>query len=167
MKAFGRYKRVVKAVANDSARSGSCRVNTVSVVEGNLLDQDVDVIVNACNRNIIPWWLLPRGVCVAVIQRSKERKPCNANSSSLCCCLSPGNPEPLLPTCSEWSGTSRGSLGKHWSMSRRRPRATLPGRVRLPRPRRDDAECRRPFRLSWLWPEAIAVYMQGLNRRGS
>ena len=43
-------------------------MNTVSVVEGNLLDQDVDVIVNACNRNIIPWWLLPRGVCVAVIQ---------------------------------------------------------------------------------------------------
>ena len=30
----------------------------VTIVEGNLLDQDVDVIVNAWNRNIIPWWLL-------------------------------------------------------------------------------------------------------------
>jgi hypothetical protein len=30
----------------------------VVVVEGDLLDQDVDVIVNAWNRNIIPWWLL-------------------------------------------------------------------------------------------------------------
>jgi hypothetical protein len=28
------------------------------VVEGDLLDQDVEVIVNAWNRNIIPWWLL-------------------------------------------------------------------------------------------------------------
>lgn len=28
---------------------------TVEVVEGDLLDQDVDVIVNAWNRNIIPW----------------------------------------------------------------------------------------------------------------
>ena len=30
----------------------------ITVVEGDLLDQDVDVIVNAWNRNIIPWWLL-------------------------------------------------------------------------------------------------------------
>jgi len=30
----------------------------VTVVEGDLLDQDVEVIVNAWNRNIIPWWLL-------------------------------------------------------------------------------------------------------------
>jgi len=34
----------------------------ITVVEGDLLDQDVDVIVNAWNRNIIPWWLLlPQG----------------------------------------------------------------------------------------------------------
>lgn len=33
------------------------------LVDGNLLDQDVDAIVNAWNRNIIPWWLLlPQGV---------------------------------------------------------------------------------------------------------
>jgi hypothetical protein len=33
------------------------------IVVGDLLQQDVDVIVNAWNRNIIPWWLLlPQGV---------------------------------------------------------------------------------------------------------
>jgi len=35
--------------------------------EGNILDQKVDVIVNAWNRNIIPWWLLiPKGVSGAI-----------------------------------------------------------------------------------------------------
>jgi O-acetyl-ADP-ribose deacetylase (regulator of RNase III) len=39
----------------------------VTVVDGDLLDQDVDVIVNAWNRNIIPWWLLlPQGVSRAI-----------------------------------------------------------------------------------------------------
>ncbi len=34
----------------------------IRIVEGDLLDQDVEVIVNAWNRNIIPWWLLlPQG----------------------------------------------------------------------------------------------------------
>ena len=33
------------------------------VVRGDLLEQDVEVIVNPWNRNIIPWWLLlPQGV---------------------------------------------------------------------------------------------------------
>jgi O-acetyl-ADP-ribose deacetylase len=42
----------------------------VTIVEGNLLDQDVDVIVNAWNRNIIPWWLLlPQGVSGAIKNR--------------------------------------------------------------------------------------------------
>jgi len=37
---------------------------------GDLLDQDVDVIVNAWNRNIIPWWLLlPQGVSGAIKKR--------------------------------------------------------------------------------------------------
>jgi O-acetyl-ADP-ribose deacetylase (regulator of RNase III) len=36
-------------------------------VVGDLLEQDVDVIVNAWNRNIIPWWLLlPQGVSGAI-----------------------------------------------------------------------------------------------------
>src|SRR5688572_3213177 len=40
------------------------------VLEGDLLDQDVDVIVNAWNRNIIPWWLLlPQGVSGAIKKR--------------------------------------------------------------------------------------------------
>src|SRR3984957_5743976 len=40
---------------------------SVEVMEGDLLDQNVDVIVNAWNRNIIPWWLLlPQGVSGAI-----------------------------------------------------------------------------------------------------
>ena len=42
----------------------------VMIVDGDLLDQDVDVIVNAWNRNIIPWWLLiPQGVSGAIKKR--------------------------------------------------------------------------------------------------
>lgn len=41
------------------------------IVQGDLLDQDVDVIVNAWNRNIIPWWLLiPQGVSGAIKRRA-------------------------------------------------------------------------------------------------
>lgn len=37
------------------------------IVQGDLLQQEVDVIVNAWNRNIIPWWLLlPQGVSGAI-----------------------------------------------------------------------------------------------------
>ncbi len=40
------------------------------IVEGDLLDQDVEVIVNAWNRNVIPWWLLlPQGVSGAIKRR--------------------------------------------------------------------------------------------------
>ncbi len=43
----------------------------VTIVEGDLLDQPVDVIVNAWNRNIIPWWLLlPQGVSGAIKRRA-------------------------------------------------------------------------------------------------
>jgi O-acetyl-ADP-ribose deacetylase (regulator of RNase III) len=42
----------------------------VQIVDGDLLDQRVDVIVNAWNRNIIPWWLLvPQGVSGAIKRR--------------------------------------------------------------------------------------------------
>lgn len=42
----------------------------IVIVKGDLLDQDVDVIVNAWNRNIIPWWLLlPQGVSGAIKKR--------------------------------------------------------------------------------------------------
>jgi O-acetyl-ADP-ribose deacetylase (regulator of RNase III) len=41
------------------------------VVVGDLLDQEVDAIVNAWNRNIIPWWLLlPQGVSGAIKKRA-------------------------------------------------------------------------------------------------
>jgi O-acetyl-ADP-ribose deacetylase len=41
------------------------------IVEGDLLDQPVEVIVNAWNRNIIPWWLLlPHGVSGAIKKRA-------------------------------------------------------------------------------------------------
>lgn len=40
-------------------------------VQGDLLDQPVDVIVNAWNRNFIPWWLLlPQGVAGAIRRRA-------------------------------------------------------------------------------------------------
>lgn len=42
----------------------------MELVEGDLLDQDADVIVNTWNRNIIPWWLLlPQGVSGAIKRR--------------------------------------------------------------------------------------------------
>lgn len=48
---------------------------TPQLVDGDLLDQDVDVIINAWNRNIIPWWLLlPQGVAGA-IKRRAGRQP--------------------------------------------------------------------------------------------
>jgi len=43
----------------------------VDSVLGDLLNQDVEVIVNAWNRNIIPWWLLlPQGVSGAIKKRA-------------------------------------------------------------------------------------------------
>lgn len=43
----------------------------LKIVAGDLLDQDVEVIVNAWNRNIIPWWLLlPQGVSGAIKRRA-------------------------------------------------------------------------------------------------
>ena len=43
----------------------------VETVRGDLLDQDVEVVVNAWNRNIIPWWLLlPQGVSGAIKRRA-------------------------------------------------------------------------------------------------
>jgi O-acetyl-ADP-ribose deacetylase (regulator of RNase III) len=40
------------------------------IVYGDLLDQEVEVIVNAWNRNVIPWWaLVPQGVSGAIKRR--------------------------------------------------------------------------------------------------
>lgn len=39
----------------------------IRLVNGNLLEQSTDAIVNAWNRNIIPWWMLiPQGVSGAI-----------------------------------------------------------------------------------------------------
>lgn len=41
------------------------------IVYGDLLEQPVEVIVNAWNRNLIPWWLLlPQGVSGAIKRRA-------------------------------------------------------------------------------------------------
>lgn len=47
-----------------------CQPLKVEIVKGDLLDQKVDVIVNAWNRNLIPWWLLTlQGVSGAIKER--------------------------------------------------------------------------------------------------
>ncbi|QDT05112.1 O-acetyl-ADP-ribose deacetylase [Rubripirellula lacrimiformis] len=44
-------------------------MGNIQIVTGDLLDQDVDVVVNAWNRNIIPWWLLLPQVVSGAIKR--------------------------------------------------------------------------------------------------
>lgn len=45
-----------------------------AIVDGDLLDQPVEVIVNAWNRNVLPWWLLlPQGVSGAIKRRGGLR----------------------------------------------------------------------------------------------
>jgi len=47
------------------------KIEQVRMVEGDLLDQPVEVIVNAWNRNVIPWWLLlPQGVSGMIKRRA-------------------------------------------------------------------------------------------------
>ncbi|MFZ3045672.1 MAG: macro domain-containing protein [Desulfatirhabdiaceae bacterium] len=46
----------------------------LSIVIGDLIDQQVDAIVNPWNRNLIPWWLLlPQGVSGAIKKRAGHR----------------------------------------------------------------------------------------------
>ena len=50
-------------------------IMNISIIDGDILDQEVDVIINSWNRNIIPWWLLlPQGVSGA-IKRKAGYKP--------------------------------------------------------------------------------------------
>lgn len=47
----------------------------IEIIKGNIIHQDVEVIVNSWNRNIIPWWLLiPQGVSGA-IKKSAGTQP--------------------------------------------------------------------------------------------
>ncbi|MFN2506247.1 MAG: macro domain-containing protein [Acidimicrobiales bacterium] len=52
--------------------SGPVAEPGISVVDGDLLDVlDVEAIVNAWNRNVVPWWLLyPSGVSKAIRRRA-------------------------------------------------------------------------------------------------
>ena len=46
-------------------------MTTIKIIYGDLLEQPVDAIVNAWNRNFIPWWLLlPQGVSGAIKKRA-------------------------------------------------------------------------------------------------
>ncbi len=46
----------------------------LSIVIGDLMNQQVDAIVNPWNRNLIPWWLLlPQGVSGAIKKRAGHR----------------------------------------------------------------------------------------------
>lgn len=41
------------------------------IVEGDLLEQDAEVLVNAWNRNVLPWWILiPQGLSAALKRRA-------------------------------------------------------------------------------------------------
>jgi len=52
-------------------REEAAEAMDLTLVEGDLLDQDVDAVVNAWNRNVIPWWLLlPQGVSGAIKRRA-------------------------------------------------------------------------------------------------
>jgi O-acetyl-ADP-ribose deacetylase (regulator of RNase III) len=43
----------------------------LQTISGDLLDQEVEVIVNSWNRNFIPWWLLlPQGVSGAIKRKA-------------------------------------------------------------------------------------------------
>lgn len=47
---------------------------TPEICTGDITEQDVDVIVNAWNRNILPWWLLiPQGVSGAIKRKAGNR----------------------------------------------------------------------------------------------
>lgn len=62
----GEYR--LPGVGADPNRAGAFM--QLEMVHGDLLDQPVDAIVNAWNRNVIPWWLLlPQGVSGAIKKR--------------------------------------------------------------------------------------------------
>lgn len=62
---------MLRTVQRGRATSETENTMEPRIVEGDLLTQDVDVIVNAWNRNVIPWWLLlPQGVSGAIKKRA-------------------------------------------------------------------------------------------------
>ena len=62
--------RFPSAVGPAWLRSTFAVSTPISIKDGDLLDQPVEAIVNAWNRNFIPWWLLlPQGVSGAIKRR--------------------------------------------------------------------------------------------------
>ena len=64
-----------QSAAQSSIKARQCHFSSLmaqfQLVHGDLLDQPTAVIVNAWNRNIIPWWLLlPQGVSGAIKRRA-------------------------------------------------------------------------------------------------
>ncbi len=94
----------------------------IYIVEGDLLDQNVEVIVNAWNRNIIPWWLLlPQGVSGA-IKRRGGYEPFRE--------LAKYGPIPFAPTAFRTAGqksskSSRKPLSNRWQSNRRKSNRKL------------------------------------------
>jgi len=67
---FTRWEEIASYLAGHIACSRTLPM-PISVVTGDLLEQQVDAIVNAWNRNVIPWWLLiPQGVSGAIKRRA-------------------------------------------------------------------------------------------------
>jgi O-acetyl-ADP-ribose deacetylase (regulator of RNase III) len=49
-------------------------IHNINIIHGDVLTQEVDVIVNPWNRNFIPWWLLlPQGVSGAIKKKAGFR----------------------------------------------------------------------------------------------
>jgi O-acetyl-ADP-ribose deacetylase (regulator of RNase III) len=66
-----RGKALPESARSQDPHGGPSGGIDVAVVTGDLLAQDVEVIVNAWNRNMIPWWLLiPQGVAGAIRRRA-------------------------------------------------------------------------------------------------
>ncbi len=56
---------------NTNTNTNTNTINNTQIVNGDLLEQNVEVIVNPWNRNLIPWWLLiPQGVSGAIKQQA-------------------------------------------------------------------------------------------------
>jgi O-acetyl-ADP-ribose deacetylase (regulator of RNase III) len=64
-------EHAARAQADQVSRRVASANERIRVISGDLLDQDVEVIVNAWNRNIIPWWMLMlQGVSGAIKRRA-------------------------------------------------------------------------------------------------
>jgi O-acetyl-ADP-ribose deacetylase (regulator of RNase III) len=62
---------VIARYGGPSSSRDEAMATSIEAVDGDLLDQRVEAIVNPWNRNVIPWWLLlPQGVSGAIKRRA-------------------------------------------------------------------------------------------------